>query len=251
MPDGGTVTLMTENVVLDSNAAKARAEATTGNFVCMTVKDTGIGMDDETLNRVFEPFFSTKGEKGTGLGLSTVYGIVTQHHGWVETASRSGDGSTFRVFLPASASDQKEIQVKEIQSDIPVDRKCCERILLVEDDPGVLSFTARALRAKGYTVVEVETAEDALESFEKVNGEFDVLFSDVVLPGMSGVELADRILKVKPGLPVILTSGYINYKSDPDLIRRKDLCFLSKPFDTEDLYRMITLVLLERTGYKR
>ncbi len=246
MPDGGTITLMTENVVLNRSEANARAEATIGNFVCMTMKDTGIGMDDETISRVFEPFFSTKGEKGTGLGLSTVYGIVKQHHGWVETESGPGNGSTFRVFLPASVSDKKGIQVKEIQSDIHVDRKCCERILLVEDDPGVLEFAARALREKGYAVVEAATAEEAFTSFEKENGEFDMLFSDVVLPGISGIELVDRILKVKPGLSVVLTSGYMNYKSDPDLIRRKGLFFLSKPYDIRDLYKMIALALLKK-----
>jgi len=246
MPDGGTITLTTENAVFDMNAANTRAEATTGSFICMTMKDTGIGMDNETISRVFEPFFSTKGEKGTGLGLSTVYGIVKQHHGWVETDSGPGDGSTFRVFLPASSSDQKGTQVQEIPSDIPVDSKCCERILLVEDDLGVLSFAARALRAKGYVVMEAETAEEALNSFEMENGEFDVLFTDVVLPGISGIELVDRILKIKPGLPVVLTSGYMNYRTDPDVIRRKDLFFLSKPYDTKDLYSMIALVLLQR-----
>ena len=246
MPDGGTITLTTENVVLDKTAADARAEAITGNFVCLTVKDTGIGMDDETLSRVFEPFFSTKGDKGTGLGLSTVYGIVKQHHGWVEIESRLGDGSSFRVFLTASVSDQKGIQVEEIPSDLSIDRRCCERILLVEDDPGVLSFVTSALREKGYTVVDAATAEEAIESFERENGEFDLLFSDVVLPGISGIELVDRIHKVKPGLPVVLTSGYMNYKSDPEFIRRKDLFFLSKPYSIEELYEMITLVFLKR-----
>lgn len=246
MPDGGTITLTTENVVIDKSSVNARSEATIGNYICLTVKDTGIGMDDETLSRVFEPFFSTKGEKGTGLGLSTVYGIVKQHHGWVEIESKPGDGSSFRVFLTTSVSDQKRIQVDEIPSDLLVDRKCIEKILVVEDDPGVLSFITRALREKGYTVVEAVTAEKAIESFEREKGEFDLLFSDVVLPGMSGIELVDKILKVKPELPVVLTSGYMSYKSDPEFIRKKGLFFLSKPYNVKDLYRIVTLAFLKR-----
>ena len=246
MPDGGTITLSTENIILDRKAAYSRAEATTGKFACLNVKDTGMGMDDETISRVFEPFFSTKGDKGTGLGLSTVYGIVKQHYGWVETESSPGNGSSFRVFLPAFVSNQKVNQAKKIPSEISVDRKCDERVLLVEDDSGVLSFTASALREKGYAVVEATTAEEAIEVFEKENGEFDLLFSDVVLPGISGIELVDRMLLIKPELSVVLTSGYVDYKSDPEFVRKKDLFFLSKPYNIKDLYKMMALVFLKK-----
>ena len=245
MPDGGILTITTGNQFLNISEQKKRVSASAGSFVLMTFEDSGIGMDTETIDRVFEPFFSTKGMQGTGLGLSTVYGIVKQHDGWVEVESRPEEGTCFKVYLPAVKSDIVRVRDKEIPLKIAADREYSETILVVEDDEKVLSFAASALRKNGYTVLEATTAEEALEIFRRDSGMIDVLFSDVVLPGIPGTELANRILKINPELPIVLTSGYMNYMSDPEVIRKKQLIFLSKPYSMDDLLTTITRALLK------
>lgn len=246
MPDGGTLTITTGNHVFKRSELNVKAAALNGRFVFLTFEDSGIGMDAQTVERIFEPFFSTKGSHGTGLGLSTVYGIVNQHGGWVEVESRPDEGSRFKVYLPAITSDAMSVRRERTTLEIAADRKYSERILVVEDDTQVLSFAVSALRMNGYTVVESTTAEEALEIFRRENGKFDLLFSDVVLSGIHGTELANRILKIKPELPIVLTSGYMNYVSDPDIILKEQLLFLSKPYSMDDLLRTIARALLKR-----
>jgi PAS domain S-box-containing protein len=246
MPDGGILTITTGNQFLDLEVKDTEAETSTGRFVFLSVEDSGIGMDAETTGRVFEPFFSTKGTQGTGLGLSTVYGIVKQHGGWVDVESRLEEGSCFKVYLPALTSDiKKSVRKEKSPLEIAVGRECNEKILVVEDDEKVLSFASSALRMKGYTVVEAVTAEEALETFRKEKGKIDLIFSDVILSGMPGTELANRILSINPELPIVLTSGYANYMSDPDVIQKGQMIFLSKPYTMNDLFKTIARALLK------
>jgi len=243
MPEGGTLTIKTQNINVDEDYCKTYTYAHLGKFVCLTIEDTGIGMDKETIQHIFEPFFSTKGTgKGTGLGLSVVYGIVKQHKGWVNVYSEPGQGSTLKIYLPSVSIKPKETSkektsLEEIQGN-------GERILLVEDEEEVLGFATKALAENGYIVYEAANAEKALNIFEKEAGNFDLIFSDVVLPGKTGLELVDQLLSLKPELRVLLSSGYTHNKSQWPLIKKKGFQFLQKPYALADLLRAIREVIV-------
>lgn len=236
MPEGGELIIKTENVTLDEDYCKVIPESRPGKFVYLSVADTGVGMDKEILQRIFEPFFSTK-EVGTGLGLSVVYGIVKEHEGWINVYSEPGQGSTFKVYLPAfyvEPEDETEetVSLQEL-------RGRGERILLVEDEEGVREFVRRALSENGYVVFEATSAEEALDIFERAKGRFRLVFSDVVLPDESGLQLVDQLLFRKPELRVLLSSGYADQKSQWPVICERGFRFLQKPYALPDLLRAI------------
>jgi len=238
MPEGGRLTIRTENVVLDEEQCKSLPESRPGRFVCLSVSDTGTGMSKEILQRVFEPFFTTKEPgKGTGLGLSIVYGIVKQHDGWINVYSEPGKGATFKVYIPIVSEKPEE----KAEEKIPLEEFSGrgERILVVEDEPAVLEYNAEVLREMGYTVFEAEDAEEAIDIFEKENGNFDLIFADVVLHGKSGLQLADQLLSVKPDLRVLLCSGYTDYKMHWQIVREREFQFLQKPYSLVDLLRSV------------
>jgi len=238
MPEGGIINIKTESVNVDKQYCKTYTYARPAKFVCLTVEDTGIGMDKETIQHIFEPFFSTKGPgKGTGLGLSVVYGIVKQHEGWVNVYSEPGQGSTLRFYLPAISIKPK----KESKEKISLDefQGSGERILLVEDEEGVREFAIKALGENGYIIYEAANAEEALNIFEKEAGNFDLIFSDVVLPGKSGLQLVDQLLPLKGKLKVLLSSGYTDHKSQWPVIQERGFRFLQKPYALTDLLRAI------------
>jgi CheY-like chemotaxis protein len=234
MPGGGSLTVRTRNVTLSEKDSRKVPDSKPGQFVCLSVEDTGTGMDDTTAEHIFEPFFSTKeAGRGTGLGLSVVYGIVKQHEGWINVHSRPGEGTRFDVFFPAllrtaDAESQEEAPAQSV-------RGRGERILLVEDENGVRDFAGLALRSSGYHVSEAASAEEAIAVFTKKQGRFDLVFSDVVLAGKSGVELAEEIKSLSPSTPVLLTSGYTDDRSQLVEIRKRDLAFLQKPYALGDL----------------
>ena len=218
-------------------------DAHMGEFVCLSVSDAGIGMDRATIEHIFEPFFTTKDKgKGTGLGLSVVYGCIKQHGGWICVDSSPGRGTTFRIYLQLS-----EQCVARSSDDKLTDQRVLEgheeRILLVEDEQVVRDFASRALREKGYDVFDVGSAEEGLEAFEREEHKFDMVFSDVVLPGKSGVQLIDELISIEPDLPVLLSSGYADQKSQWPIIREKGLRFLQKPYSLQDLLTSIRDVL--------
>jgi PAS domain S-box-containing protein len=238
MPDGGTLTVRTQNASLEESDSRNLPDFKPGKFVCLSVEDTGTGMDKATVDHIFEPFFSTKeAGRGTGLGLSVVYGIVSQHGGWIDVHSVPGEGTRFEVFLPALLTTTSP----DMQEDIPSYgvRGKGERILLVEDEAGVRDFAGLALRSSGYHVTEAESAEEALELFTKKQGRFGLVFSDVVLAGKSGVQLAEEIGSLSPSTPVLLTSGYTDDRSQLAEIRKRDLPFLQKPYALVDLLAAI------------
>ena len=234
MPDGGKLIIKTQNVTINNKQSTFMPESQTGKFVCLSIIDTGIGMDIAILNQIFEPFYSTKGpSKGTGLGLSVVYGIVKQHEGWINVLSEVNQGSTFKIYFPAFLKSI-DYPVEELVSN----RLCQgnkERILLVEDEEAVRKFTKKALKYNGYIVYVASSAMEAFEVFDREKGDFDLVFSDVVLPDKTGIQLIDHLLSLKPDLPILLCSGYTDQKSQWSLIRQRGFRFLQKPYELSDL----------------
>jgi two-component system cell cycle sensor histidine kinase/response regulator CckA len=234
MPTGGKLTIETCNVVLDAAYAQSHLPAKTGPHVMMAVSDTGIGMDRETQARIFEPFFTTKEMgKGTGLGLSTVFGIVQQSGGSVWVDSEPGKGTTFRVYLP-----RVDAAVDAVRSMAPpTTLRGSEVILLVEDDDQVRTVAHDILRRSGYQVIAVRHAGEALLHSEGHPGTIDLLLSDVVMPQMSGPELAKRLAQSRPNMKVLCMSGY----TDDSIVRHgvlsASIAFLQKPITPETLTR--------------
>jgi PAS domain S-box-containing protein len=234
MPEGGKLAIKTENVILDEQYRKVSSEARPGKFVCLSVEDTGVGIDKETMRHIFEPFFTTKqAGKGTGLGLSVVYGIVKQHEGWISVDSGMGQGSTFRVYLPVFSEEAEE--KAEVAVSVEALQGHGEQILLVEDEKDVLGFAAKVLQENGYAVVEAATAQEALDVFEVEKGDFELVFADVVLPDKSGIQLVDQLLSQKPELRVLLSSGYTDDKSQWPVIKERGFRFLPKPYALPEL----------------
>ncbi|MFH1147561.1 MAG: ATP-binding protein [Pseudomonadota bacterium] len=233
MPGGGKLTITTENVVFDQDASKRFPEAQPGKYVSLKVTDTGVGIPKEIASQIFEPFFSTKTQgKGTGLGLSVVYGIVKQHEGYVDVESEPGNGSNFIVYLPA-VSDTTESGIKHPLSSKDLQGKG-ERILLVEDENEVRTFAARVLRENGYVVFEAENGKDALEIFAREK-QVHFVFSDVVLPDRSGIQVVDEILRSRPDTRILFVSGYADHKSQWPAIRARGFDFLQKPYSISEL----------------
>jgi CheY-like chemotaxis protein len=234
MPRGGQLELRLEAIEVGAEAAAANPEARLGSFLRLSVADTGCGMDEETLRHAFEPFFTTKGVgRGTGLGLATVYGIVKQHRGWVEVQSAPGRGTTFRVHLPSSKGTAEAAQgAKDPQSL----QGRNESVLLVEDEDSLRAVTAEAFLRHGYRVFKAVNGPDAVGLWEENRGGFDLLFTDMVMPGgMTGRELADRLRAEKPGLRVIICTGYSPESPLQGLEADSRTTVIRKPFDIAQL----------------
>jgi len=243
MPEGKNITVKTENVDIDEGYCEIYKYAHPGKFVCLSVEDTGVGMDKEIIQHIFDPFFTTKGiGRGTGLGLSVVYGIIKQHEGWINVYSEPGRGSVFKIYLPASSVESKDETKKEVISIQDYQGKG-ERILLVEDDDGIREFAKRVLFESGYVGFEAANAEEALNIFKRENGNFHLIFSDVVLPEKSGIQLVEQLLSRTPELKVLLTSGYTDQKSQWSVIREKGYRFIQKPYALTDLLRVVREVI--------
>lgn len=246
MPDGGKITIRTENVTLDEKDVTFIAEAKPGNFVRLSITDTGTGMDKETMEHIFEPFFTTKAKgKGTGLGLATVFGVVKQIDGWINVYSEPGRGSTFSVYIPAfsrGSKDKNELtkettSVQELQGN-------GQRILLVEDDESIRTVVLRLLSENGYIVIPAVSAEEAMAVFDREAHNFQLVLSDTVLPGKSGVELVGQLLILQPELHIILSSGYSDDKAQLSTIQEKGYPFIQKPYTTDKLLRSIKETIL-------
>jgi signal transduction histidine kinase len=236
MPEGGRLTISTGDVVLDSVACAAIHDARPGHFVCLSIEDTGSGIERDVIDQIFEPFFSTKGPtKGTGLGLAVVYGIIRQHGGWINVYSEPNQGTAFKVYLPSIESTAATATDGESTGDAQGAAGSGQRILLVEDEEAVRELASRALKENGYTVFEAGAYEEAIEVFHRENGQFDLVFSDVVLPDKSGVRLIDDLLQIRPDLQVLVCSGYTDQKSQWPVIQEKGLRFLQKPYSLVDL----------------
>lgn len=236
MPDGGEVVIETERRVLREKLSRDRAVVPPGTYVCVQVRDKGVGIPPDKLQKVFEPFFTTKGTgEGTGLGLSTVYGIVKQSGGYIFVDSTVGEGTCFSLFFPAY---ERQIEVETAPA-VETIRKLPEKgsgvVLLVEDEAPVRAFAARALRLRGYTVIEAENAEDALSMLSDDDMLVDVFVTDVVMPGMDGPTWVRKARETRPDVKVVFISGYAEDVFGEGQQEIPNSVFLPKPFSLTEL----------------
>ena len=242
MPDGGTFTIETQNVHLDESYRQDHPEVIPGDYVLLAVNDTGHGMDEETLEHIFDPFYTTKEVgKGTGLGLSTVYGIVKQSGGFIWVYSEPEHGTTFKIYLPAiEETEKKQETLPERQDILSGD----ESILLVEDEESLRKMAKMALEGWGYSVIEAANGNDALSVIEKAeHSKFDCLVTDVIMPQMGGKELSDKLLKKYPKLKILFVSGYSKNTIAHHGVIDEGVSFLQKPFTPQELAQKIRKLL--------
>jgi PAS domain S-box-containing protein len=230
MPEGGRLTIETANVELDKAAAHPPAVLSPGKYVMLAVTDNGCGMDAETQAHIFEPFFTTKEKgKGTGLGLATVYGIVKQSGGYVWVYSEPGRGTSFKVYLPR-IEDEPTARGRDGKTDTRALPRGSETVLLVEDEKGVRELAREYLELVGYTVIEAEDGHTALELAAMHVGPIQLLMTDVVMPGISGRELAGRVKAIRPDIKILFMSGYTDQSVVHHGILDTDAALLQKPF---------------------
>lgn len=240
MPDGGKLTIETQNVSFDAEYCDSNPEAKPGKFVMLAVTDNGHGMDAETRRKIFEPFFSTKGgDEGTGLGLSTVYGIVRQNGGFINVYSEPGRGTTFKAYFPAVMDEAEEVTTKEV-AEHP---SGSETILLVEDEEMVRRLAVRVLEKQGYEVLGHDSGGTALLFCERNDHPIDLIVTDVVLPGMNGRELFEKVQEGRPGIKVLFMSGYTENVIAHHGVLEEGTEFIQKPFTIEALTRKVRAVL--------
>ncbi|MGH9803558.1 MAG: response regulator [Candidatus Acidiferrales bacterium] len=241
MPDGGPLTLEARNVELDETYSRKHLAAPPGPYVLLMVSDSGIGMDAETLAHVFEPFFTTKEQgKGTGLGLATVYGIVKQSGGYVWAYSESGRGSTFKIYLPRVEEKPREQSVSRAADIVP---RGSETVLVVEDEEGLRALAREFLETCGYTVLDARDGIEALEIVRRNSATIHLLLTDVILPRLSGRELAVQLAILRPLVKVLYMSGYTDRAVLQNGVLEPGLAFLQKPFSLRTLAAKIREVL--------
>jgi CheY-like chemotaxis protein len=244
MPRGGVLTIETSHVFLDEEHAQQRLEVEPGEYVMVAVSDTGIGMDRQTMDHIFEPFFTTKEMgRGTGLGLSTVYGIIKQSQGHIAVDSRPGMGTTFRIYLPRTKAKRTEVTVR---IERPTALRGSETVLVVEDEEMVRQLASHVLRRNGYAVLEAANAGEALLIGEKHEGSIDLLLSDVVMPRVSGADLARRLKTLRPTMKVLFMSGYTEEAMAQHGLLDLPFALLEKPFTPQALLTEVRETLDQR-----
>jgi len=244
MPQGGKLMIETANVVFDESYARTHLTIQPGRHVLLAVTDTGSGMDKQTLSHIFEPFFTTKPRgKGTGLGLSTAYGVVQQSGGNIWAYSEPGMGATFKIYLPcieeySAVAEPAALTIESLGGE--------ETILLTEDEEAVRKLARKVLEDYGYRIIEAENATDALEMYRQHRGTIHLLVTDVVMPGLSGTELARRICDMDPLIKVLYMSGYTDDAIVHHGVLDAEFPFLQKPFTPDALAHKVREVLDER-----
>ena len=241
MDNGGKLTIETSNVYLDEKYASQHIAVNPGYFVMLAISDTGTGMDEETQSHIFEPFFTTKEiGKGTGLGLSTVYGIVKQSGGNIWVYSEPNQGTTFKIYLPRVDEDAEHLKRAIFKQEV---LKGTETVLLAEDDEVVRNLACVVLETNGYKVLEAANGEAALLICEKYQGTINLLLTDVVMPEMSGIELAKRLAVMRPEMRVLYMSGYTENAVVYSGILKEGMTYIQKPFSPDDLAKKVRDVL--------
>jgi len=236
MPDGGTLTIRTDNVTLDEDYARSHL-ISPGDYVMVSVSDTGVGMTDEVKQHIFEPFFTTKEQgKGTGLGLATCFGIIQQSNGHIHSDSQVDKGTQFKIYLPRVWGVEDPISSREVPVSLP---QGTETILLAEDEPSLRQLMARVLRTQGYTVLEATDGHEALTLAQANGAKIQLLLTDVIMPGLSGKTLAEWLGQVNPAVRVLFISGYINNNAVRDSMSKPGTFFLQKPFNPLDLTKKV------------
>lgn len=243
MPGGGRLTIETANAFLDEAYARVHDEVKAGQYVMVSVTDTGTGIAPEILDKVFEPFFTTKGVgEGTGLGLSQVFGFVKQSSGHVKVYSEVGHGTSVKIYLPRYQGDEAELWSGSAADRVPLDKGSGQRILVAEDDPAVLASTSESLRELGYSVIAAGGAREALRRLE-AEPDIALLMTDVVMPEMNGRQLAEAAVTLRPTLKVLYTTGYTRNAVVHNGVLDRGTALLQKPFTLEDLARKVSETL--------
>jgi CheY-like chemotaxis protein len=247
MKSGGVLRVELGEEEVGAERGKSHLDARAGRFVRLVVGDTGRGMDEQTLKRLFEPFFTTKDVvQGAGLSLATVQGIVRQHCGWVEVESRVGQGSTFRVYLPAEVRTGATVVSAGPVAPAPGGRGL---ILLAEDEESLRKVTQKYLVRLGYQVLEAADGAEALALWAAREAEIDLIFTDMVMPGeLSGLDVVQQAMAKKPGVKAIITSGYNTEKADLEAARASRIIYLPKPWVFKELAEILGAMLGKREG---
>jgi two-component system cell cycle sensor histidine kinase/response regulator CckA len=242
MPEGGVLRFETSVVTLDQEFSQRYLEIAPGDYVLLSVSDTGLGMEKEILDHIFDPFFTTKDiGKGTGLGLSTAYGIVKEHGGHIICESEPGQGTSFKIYLPAQAEGQSDIQ----PMDIPLTSEPggSETLLLVDDEETIRELGGQLLEGMGYKVINAASGEEALERYKSADGNLDMVILDLGMPGMGGHRCLKELLALDPNLKVLIASGYSADGNIKDLLDEGAAGYIPKPFKRADLLRTVRAVL--------
>jgi CheY-like chemotaxis protein len=241
MPEGGDLRIKLETLHVDGENPSAIPDMPEGDWVRMTINDTGAGIPKDVLPHIFEPFFTTKqpGE-GSGLGLAQVYGIVTQHEGFVDVSSEVGKGTSIFLYLPAHPGPVEDVVILEKPTQ---DGASKERLLVVEDDAAARTAVSEALRAYNYEVLSASNGIEALKLVETKEGEIDLVLSDLIMPGMSGVALYKRLIKDYPDISVMVMTGYPLKEDTRELLEEGGVTWLAKPIHMRSLVRAIHKVL--------
>jgi two-component system cell cycle sensor histidine kinase/response regulator CckA len=243
MPNGGKLTVMTANTTLDNNHLKHFPDLCAGDYVMLSIADTGTGMTEEIKAHLFEPFFTTKPSgKGTGLGLATCFGIVKQNTGHINVHSELERGTTFKIYFPQVESALEPPRVRTMPTEAAGGN---ETVLLVEDEPMVRELAVVTLREKGYNVLEAGNGEEGLRTARQHEGKIDLVLTDVVMPVMGGKEMADALRTSHPNTKVLFTSGYAEDAMGHHGVLRPGIVFLQKPYMTVTLARKVREVLDE------
>ncbi|MBE0569204.1 MAG: PAS domain S-box protein [Deltaproteobacteria bacterium] len=246
MPEGGTLVIETANVALDERYCATHSQSQPGDFVLLAVSDTGHGMSDKVKEHLFEPFFTTKGKGlGTGLGLATTFGVVRQAGGTIEAYTEEGRGTTFKIYLPRVGKRAEKL----VKAELPLDlMKGDETILLVEDESNVREVAFTILKELGYRVIEARNGEEAMTLADGYAGEIDLLMTDIVMPGLNGRELSERLARRRPGMKTLFTSGYTENVIVHHGILDSHLNFIGKPYALRTLAGKIREVLKPGTS---
>jgi PAS domain S-box-containing protein len=240
MPGGGSLEIKTKNVVIGEEKARSKPDLQPGKYVLIEIEDSGHGMDKSIQEKIFDPFFTTKGRaKGTGMGLSVAHGIIKKHKGLINVYSEPGKGSIFRIYLPATQVSGKTTRKEKEKTELEQYRGSGETILIVEDEEQVLKYLENILNNYGYNYFSASSGEEALKIFRQEKHRIDLLLSDVIMTGINGVELADKLKKQEKNLKIILSSGYSDKKVVPDDIREKGFKFIQKPYQMKKLIKQI------------
>ena len=241
MPSGGKLTIETANVELDESYARSHVDVRHGHYVMFSVSDTGVGMTPEVRERIFEPFFTTKEMgKGTGLGLSTTYGIVKQSEGHIWVYSVQGKGTTFKIYLPRVNEHLEEIRKEVLKEELP---RGNETILIVEDEEEVRKLAGKILEKRGYRILETSNGDDALLACERRKSPIHLMLADIVMPRMSGSELAKLLIPLYPEIKILYMSGYTDNAIVRHGVLEKGVNYIQKPFTMEGLARKVREVL--------
>jgi CheY-like chemotaxis protein len=244
MPDGGKLTFMTKSVILDEVFCYTHPGCIPGRYVLLAITDEGIGMDGETLEKIFKPFFTTKKKgEGTGLGLAMVYGIIKSHRGFIECSSKYGQGTTFRIYIPIVESDNDIELINEEAADSYSPERGNETILIVDDEDTNRDIAREILTDFGYHVITAPDCESAFAYYKRHMKKVDLVILDLIMPGMGGKKLLEELLRINPSVRVIVSSGYTTKETTRETMETGAIDFISKPYDVKMMLKTVRRAL--------